>query len=98
MTGPDLVEIITQALATSEKQMHTNESLGKQRMQARAVLAALLESGGVEWGVRWDRLSDAYPERTDRKDSRELAQAALDKSFATGSVVLRVSGVWVEVE
>lgn len=64
--------------------------------QARAVLAAISEAGAVEWGVRWDHISEMYPERTDWAQSPEDAQAIIDKSFATGSVVTRIAaGPWL---
>lgn len=58
--------------------------------QARAVLAAISEAGAVEWGVRWEALSEIFPERTDWAQSHEAAQATLEGSFAPGEVVTRV--------
>lgn len=67
--------------------------------QARAVLASISEAGAVEWGVRWDYMSEMYPERTDWAQSPEAAQSTIDKSFATGSVVTRIAaGPWTAVE
>lgn len=66
--------------------------------QAVAVMAALQEAGTVEWGVRWPYLSEMYPERTDTKESQEAAQASIDKSFADGALVSRLTLPWQEVE
>lgn len=90
MNDIDLVEIITQALSTSENQMHSNESLGKQRMQAHAVLAALQKTDFVEWGVNYLRVT---PYESEAEARFQLSLAQMD---VPATLVTRIkAGEWV---
>ena len=101
MTAPDMESIIAAALLAHPvtrtghcecgARVHWATPENVAAHQARAVLTAISEAGAVEWGVKWAYLSEMYPERTDWKESREAAQASLDKSFADGVVVSRIT-------
>ena len=111
MTAPDLLQVIAVALhwhdigidpetgpvcICGENLSHLDNT---EEHQAAVILKAISEAGTVEWGVWWDRISEIYPERTDWAQSPEAAQATIDKSFATGSVVTRIAaGPWTAVE
>jgi hypothetical protein len=48
-----------------------------------------------EWGVKWEALSPAFPEDIHLKQSREVAEAALEGSAFPGVVVCREVTEWV---
>lgn len=50
----------------------------------------------VQWAVKWEPLSEAYPERIDVKATEEAAREAIAGSAFPGVVVSREVSPWQE--